>query len=202
MSTPSSEKAVLEHFYPIFAGLDVAHVNYLISTDALDPSGTVDRMRPMLVKDGSGETVFENAAWRDQTAATVDIEGILRRLVNADSDQTMLGEGRILQRTRTSSAHVFAPNGLVFTIERRPVDVLVDNRNLISNLHPELTRREIDIVALILDGYPTITIAQRLGIRSGTVKNHRVRIFDKMDITTERELFTSYIELLLKQSGK
>ena len=35
-------------------------------------------------------------------------------------------------------------------------------------------------------------LAARLGIASGTVKNHRARIYEKLDITTERELFLHF----------
>jgi DNA-binding CsgD family transcriptional regulator len=56
-------------------------------------------------------------------------------------------------------------------------------------LWPDLTARERELVALILQGHPNATIASRLGIAPGTVKNHRARIYEKLDITTERELF-------------
>ncbi len=41
---------------------------------------------------------------------------------------------------------------------------------------------------------PISTIAQRLGITTGTVKNHRRRIYDKLDITTERALFLQFFQ--------
>ena len=56
-------------------------------------------------------------------------------------------------------------------------------------LAQQLTRRERDVVQLTLAGYPTISIAKRLGLAVGSIKNHRTRIFRKLDITTERELF-------------
>ena len=49
---------------------------------------------------------------------------------------------------------------------------------------------------LVLEGHPSATIAKRLGIGRGTVKNHRRRLYDKLDITTERELFLRYLEWL------
>ena len=58
-----------------------------------------------------------------------------------------------------------------------------------ETLWPELSARERELVALILQGYPNATIATKLGITAGTVKNHRARIYEKLDITTERELF-------------
>ena len=59
-------------------------------------------------------------------------------------------------------------------------------------LWPELSNRERELVQIVLAGHPTATIAQRLGITVGTVKNHRRRIYEKLDITTERELFLQF----------
>ena len=61
-------------------------------------------------------------------------------------------------------------------------------------LWPELSGRERELVKLILAGHPTVGIARKLGITAGTVKNHRLHIYKKLDITTERELFLQYIE--------
>ena len=61
-----------------------------------------------------------------------------------------------------------------------------------AGLWPELSQRERELVQLVLAGHPTATIAERLGITVGTVKNHRRRIYEKLDITTERELFLQF----------
>jgi DNA-binding CsgD family transcriptional regulator len=63
-----------------------------------------------------------------------------------------------------------------------------------AGLWPELSARERQIVELVLAGHPSASIAQRLGITTGTVKNHRRRIYARLDITTERELFLQYFE--------
>jgi DNA-binding CsgD family transcriptional regulator len=63
-----------------------------------------------------------------------------------------------------------------------------------DELWPELSGRERELVQLILAGHPTATIAQRLGITVGTTKNHRRRIYEKLDITTERELFLQFFQ--------
>ncbi len=62
------------------------------------------------------------------------------------------------------------------------------------DLWPQLSPRERQLVQLILAGHPNATIAQRLGIQVGTVKNHRLRIYAKLDITTERELFLEFFQ--------
>lgn len=63
-----------------------------------------------------------------------------------------------------------------------------------ADLWPELSARERELVKLILAGHPTASIARKLGIAAGTVKNHRLHIYKKLDITTERELFLQYID--------
>ncbi len=65
-----------------------------------------------------------------------------------------------------------------------------------NDLWPDLTARERELVGLILSGHPTSTISTRLAITPGTVKNHRRNIYQKLDITTERELFLQYIDSL------
>jgi DNA-binding CsgD family transcriptional regulator len=64
------------------------------------------------------------------------------------------------------------------------------------SIWPELSSRERELVGLILSGHPTAGISARLNITVGTVKNHRRRIYEKLDITTERELFLQYFEHL------
>jgi DNA-binding CsgD family transcriptional regulator len=55
-------------------------------------------------------------------------------------------------------------------------------------------------VALTLEGHPIASIASRLGLKRGTIKNHRLRLYHKLDITTERELFLNYMQHLRTQA--
>ena len=56
-----------------------------------------------------------------------------------------------------------------------------------------LTVRERTIVRLALAGFANEAIARRLALSTGTVKNHRKRIHAKLDITSERELFSLFL---------
>ena len=58
----------------------------------------------------------------------------------------------------------------------------------IARRWPGLTQRESHIAALMLGGLAARDIARRLVLSPGTVRNHRVRIYGKLDITSEREL--------------
>jgi DNA-binding CsgD family transcriptional regulator len=66
----------------------------------------------------------------------------------------------------------------------------------------KMTPREKDIVNYVLHGYPNSIIADRLNLSIGTIKNHRHRLYFKLDITTERELFSMFLEYLLRSDFK
>jgi DNA-binding CsgD family transcriptional regulator len=77
----------------------------------------------------------------------------------------------------------------------------IDHKAVLSSfLRRELTPREHDIVHLILIGYPNAKIAERLKLSVNTVKNHKKRIYVKLDITTERELFLAFVNFLITGS--
>ena len=58
------------------------------------------------------------------------------------------------------------------------------------------TPREREIIRLLLAGFSNSFIAKRLEIGVGTVRNHRKRIYAKLDVTTEREIFSLFIGYL------
>ena len=66
-------------------------------------------------------------------------------------------------------------------------------------LRDQLTPRERDIVHLILAGYPSSKIAERLNLSLNTIKNHRKRMYVKLDITTERELFLNFVNFIIAE---
>jgi DNA-binding CsgD family transcriptional regulator len=51
-------------------------------------------------------------------------------------------------------------------------------------------------VALVLAGHPPAGVAARLAISPGTVRIHRQRIYAKLDITSEREIFLQFIDFM------
>lgn len=59
-----------------------------------------------------------------------------------------------------------------------------------------LSERELEIARLILRGYSSKTIAERLAISPETVKVHRRHLYNKLDITSQSELFSLFIQVL------
>ena len=57
-----------------------------------------------------------------------------------------------------------------------------------------LSEREAEIVQLFLKGYSNRSVAERLNIAQGTVKNHRNNIYFKLDVNSQSELFSLFIQ--------
>jgi DNA-binding CsgD family transcriptional regulator len=59
-----------------------------------------------------------------------------------------------------------------------------------------LTAREFEVVQLMLRGYSMILIAERLDMAEGTTKVHRRSIYRKLDIGSQAELFSLFIDVV------
>ncbi len=59
--------------------------------------------------------------------------------------------------------------------------------------HDVLSERERQVAWLILRGHTGPEIASNLGITAGTVKNHRKRLYAKLNINSQAELFRQFM---------
>jgi len=59
--------------------------------------------------------------------------------------------------------------------------------------HPLLTRRELEIVTLILKGHSNLSLAAVLSLSPNTVKVHRRQIYSKLAISSQAELFRLFL---------
>ncbi|WP_254018480.1 helix-turn-helix transcriptional regulator [Mesorhizobium escarrei] len=190
-----AEVARIESVFPLLAGLHKAHLKAIIGRGQVDHSTE----KPFRLIDRSGKELAANHAWRTLEA---DPEGglaeALADLARAGRTQTSLADGRLVVRSPLAADFGVAPGGLCDQVEvsALPAPLAQDDGWLAC-----LTLRERQIVTLTLEGHPIASIASRLGLKRGTVKNHRLRLYQKLDITTERELFLTYMQHL-RASGK
>jgi DNA-binding CsgD family transcriptional regulator len=193
-----SEIARLEHAYPLIAGLHQAHVTCLMAgfVDLEDSvAAALPRARPVRLLDRARQEVFQNAAWQKLAKREGKaLAAAIGKLPKAGSGQAALAPGMILHRAPMPAAFGLAPGGMIDTVEDVAMAPAAPGQpSLPSALAAQLTPREQEIVELILQGHPTKSIAERLRLSRGTIKNYRQRLYDKLDITTEREIFLAFI---------
>lgn len=61
-----------------------------------------------------------------------------------------------------------------------------------------LTPKEREITMLSLAGFNNEAIAKQMKVTQGTIKNHKKRLYAKVDVTSERELFSMFLGFLVE----
>lgn len=146
--------------------------------DFLQESGIVDEIGVLLEDGGDWALgIFLDRARRRYSRAEIEQVRTLFPLFEALHRHDISGRGEVARRTDQPPADGIAPSA----------------PRIEAGEWPELTAREREIVAMVLSGHPPLGIASRLGISPGTVKNHRRNIYQKLDITSERELFLRHL---------
>jgi DNA-binding CsgD family transcriptional regulator len=190
-----AELARVQQVFPLLAGLHNAHLKAIISHGVIAHDGE----KPLRLIDRSGKELAINLAWKKLAAEPESglAEG-LADLARLGTTQTSLPDGRLLIRSSLGADFGAAPGGLCDQVE---VPALSGPNALPHSWLAPLTQRERQIVMLTLEGHPIAGIAKRLGVRPGTIKNHRLRLYQKLDITTERELFLTHMQHLRGARG-
>lgn len=59
-----------------------------------------------------------------------------------------------------------------------------------------LSPREREVAILILKGHSSESISHHLGIATATVKTHRQKLYAKLNLSTQQELFSAFLRSL------
>jgi DNA-binding CsgD family transcriptional regulator len=75
------------------------------------------------------------------------------------------------------------------------------NRTLLGLTTASLTERESEIAGLLLKGHSAKSVARGLRISPGTVRNHMKRIYAKLGVSSQTELFAVFLDALAQAEG-
>ena len=193
----TSEVTRIRRLFPLLAALHRRHLSIFV-TAGVDPGNSPIRPeRPLRFVDMHGLQVFATQGWTDR-AVDPEVAAALET-VTARGPCTVHLKGQMaLRRTQLPPDFGPAPGGFCDEISTEPPLTLPgqSTTRLPNAMAAQLSDREQEVVLLTLKGYPVIEIARKLGLSRGTVKNYRLAIYRKLDITTERELFGEYMAAL------
>lgn len=183
---------------PLFYGLHQSHINQTLQAWSRPPqteAQTSDRPESegALVLDRHRNHLHSNPTWRAaETRHGAPFRRAVHRLLRSTDGlipghtPAMLEEnGFTLNLTALPEDCPLAPGGYLLSLAPATTQAPL---SALPGLH--VTRREQDLLELLLQGRNTGEIAQTLGISKGTVKNHRQRLYRKMGVTTERGLLS------------
>ncbi len=194
----SFSKADIERAKLIFPALEGYHrshlgqlFNHLRYTSGAASGGLVSR--PTLIRDRHAVEVVSNASWREAVAADASILPLIAAFGSAEGLTTLQGRDYVLKTEPFDRDFPLAPGGRIFTLEARAAaqEDSVDYRAAAQILQA-LTPRERDILSLTMKGQATGQIAQALAISKGTIKNCKLRIYRKAEVSSERDLVKKF----------
>lgn len=178
--------------FPVLDGFHRAHIGRIFDRLRYAGDATESELitRPTLVQDRCGLEIYQSPSWREAAAHDASIA---EAVASAQEERSLDLPSFTLKIERFDEYFPLAPSGRMFVLtpraERAAEPSAGQGR---PELEPALTSRERAIFDLVMTGSTTGAIAQALGISKGTVKNNKLRIYRKADVTSERALFQKF----------
>jgi len=182
---------------PLIVSLHQRHLqSFFNSRTGTRQHNTDDFAGAILILDSTGDPVFSSDAW--QQSNLTDSQTASRALQERSEGAPFLdlGTDALVHWEELDASSPLAPGGVILSAERKSGEAIgISGEQAINRFCEKyaITPREADIFRLALLGFPNSGIASQLDISVGTVKNHRWRLYSKLDITTERELFFLFL---------
>ena len=189
----------IRHLYPLVDNLHRLHIASCLSGHR---SGYLnDSQLAVMVVDSQGQPCFRNGIWTGKVSAG-DEDVICSVSQGTREGVHSLDELDVVHWETLEDGNAIAPGGRIFVLERRspgflPIDSLFDQ----VTADYQLTPRESQILWHGLRGLSTAAIAKRLDIGSGTVRNHKHRLYNKLDVTSEREVTSLIFDRIFRETG-
>lgn len=189
-------------FLPLLDALHKLHMDRLFSAArALGRERLTENFGDaLLVLDRRGDVAYANEAWSNNTDAANALPQVVRQIADSGPGHLQLDGQQVIHWEQLPPDFSLAPCGHLVILEHRSPGPLATSGDAALEAfcrQKELTPREAEIVRLSFVGLPNAAIAKQLGVSVGTVKNHRWRLYYKLDITTERELFHQFLSTLI-----
>ena len=194
------EIEAIRHLYPLLDALHAAHLDQVLRLAVGGGSQPLWELPGvMMLLDRDKRLLYQSKDWRVMEVDHPELLQIATMLRGA-SGMIPLDREQSLHWQQLDEAFGVAPGGWICVVEKRAPDALdTDWNSVVAQFRDRhgLTPRETEITAFVMLGFPNDMIAKKLGISHGSVKNHRYRLYQKLDITTERELFSLILHGLL-----
>jgi DNA-binding CsgD family transcriptional regulator len=188
----------LREIYPTLDGLCRAHQRYVFSKGGV-PHADVVYDRPFAIDDAHGHRITANADWLAAESDTPNLNAATGISAKDNQGPVQTNAGYV-HSTVLEADFPLAPGGRLHLLEAGaaappPLSIGDATKDFFMG---ELTEREREVLNLILAGNPGPAITRKLAISADTVKKHRRHLYDKLDVTTERELFIRFLDYVFE----
>lgn len=188
------EVQVLKTLYPAIEGCCRSHLGWLFhnvdKTAALTSAQSFQR--PTSIIDHAGHHVYSDSGWNQAARRFPTLKTEAAKLALEGGKEFVL-EDWVLRAERLNSDFPLAPNGAMLVLERADVAMLSNSVSDAPDVFSTFTRREREVLRLVLEGMKSDAISAKLGIGIGSVRNIKFRLYRKSGVSSEGELMSKLI---------
>jgi DNA-binding CsgD family transcriptional regulator len=174
--------------FPALEGCHRAHIawvfNNLRDTEGLEINGFANK--PILIQDRLGADVYCNDAWNEARIGT-PLKKLVSEFPIEDGARAQSFGDFVLKFEPLDREFPLAPKGRMFVLETNAAP-----GQAYAGAQALFTPREYDVFSLMMEGRTTGQIAQTLEISKGVIKNYKLRIYRKAEVTSERALVRKF----------
>lgn len=183
--------------FPELLALQNLHEQIMLGTIRSTHIGHDNANIYMLIEKSS-RCLYESKGWKNIANKDTEFTKIATALAKGPTPRSINTKYGVLHFERIPYSFLSDKEARLLILERSPnAKSAIGINNALNNFHTdELTPRERQIIRLIILGYSSEKIAKELGIGVGTIRNHRKRLYHKLDIAAERELFSKFLTFL------
>jgi len=194
------EIAFFTALYPIIVAAHAAHMRteFLEGLGALFGNGKVG----VLTLGSDNRIIYQNPAWHALAADAFGTE-TLEFILSQPELIAVHVEGLIAHWEYSKNVSAAATSvRAVFLEQKSEGYIQTDVKEFFEQFYItyHLSPRERQLVEKTLRGYSMPVIAEKLDLSLGTVRNYKQRLYAKLDITSEREIFSLFMMHMFGQS--
>lgn len=184
----------LETVYPAIEGCCQSHLGLLFNeTRKSDFSAGAPAIQsPRALFDHAGHHVYSNGNWSQATHRFPKLKQLSAALAVSGAVE-QISEEWILRTKRLNSDFPLAPNGAMLVLEKVTAAPTSYVSNEVADPLTVFTRRERDVLRLVLKGMKNPEISSTLGVGGGSIRNIKLRLYRKSGVASEGELVSKFI---------
>lgn len=192
------EIAFVESTYETLSALQNLHEQFVLGSarSTSNPSQEDSNIYMLLGK--NGRCLHSSKGWQKIAQKDPEFAKITNAFSSGPTPNSVTTDHGILHFEDVESTVLWGASAKLVFLElgnKAKTSIGIDNA-LNEFVTDELTPREREIIRLILLGCSNEKISEELRIGVGTIRNHRKRLYQKFDVTAERELFTKFLNFL------
>ncbi|MCG5249352.1 response regulator transcription factor [Methylorubrum extorquens] len=149
---------------------------------------------PTAIFDHAGHEVYANESWSKATHRFPSLKRQAARLASNEGAESFSDEW-ILRVERLNSDFPLAPNGARLVLEKKTITAFPVGSRHDPSLFEIFTRREREVLRLMLKGLKNNEISAELGVGAGSIRNLKLRVYRKSGVSSEGELVSKFLSL-------